>query len=78
VVQRARSGQPWQRAPKTAVRVRVIRAVSPFGQVTMAAASSTVNSSIVNPPSTAGRSGHGLMIAVCPPSATAASSSPVP
>ena len=79
VVQRARSGQPRQAAPKvTALRSRVIGRVSPAGQVTVPAASSTVKSSRVNPPGTGGRSGHGLITAVCPASASAASTSPVP
>jgi hypothetical protein len=46
-----------------AVRLPVSRRVSPFGQGTVPAVSSTVKSSMVNPPGTAGR-GAGLMIAV--------------
>ena len=82
VVHRARSGQSRQAAPKMALRVGVIGRVTPFGQVTVpgwsAVGSTTVNSSRVNPPSTAGRSGHGLMIGMCPASRSAARASPVP
>ena len=54
-VDRARSGQPRQVAPKTTWRLRVIGRVCPAGQVAVPAASSTVNSSMVNPPGTGGR-----------------------
>ena len=66
VVQRARSGQPRQAAPKVTARVRLIGRVIPFGQVAVPAASSTVKSSRVNPPGTAGRSGQGLITARVP------------
>ena len=78
MVQRARSGQPWQAAPKVTRRVRLIRRVTPLGQVAVPAASSTVKSSAVNPPGTAGCRGHGLITAVCPAVSSAASASPVP
>ena len=59
---RARSGQSRQAAPKAALRLRVIGRVTPVGQVTdigwSAVGAMIVNSSIVNPPSTAGRSGR--------------------
>ncbi len=57
-----------------AVTCRVI----PAGQVTVPAAASTVKSSAVKPPSTAGRSGQGLITAWCPAAAIAARRSPVP
>jgi hypothetical protein len=53
-----------QATPNVTLRFAVMVRVMPFGQVTVPAASSTVKSSSVNPPSTAGRSGHGLIIGV--------------
>jgi hypothetical protein len=63
------SPRPRQAAPKVTLRRAVMRRVTPAGQVTVPAASSTVKSSRVNPPSTAGLSGLGLMTAVCLPPA---------
>ena len=77
LVHRARSGHPRQAAPKVTLRLVVIRRVTPFGQVTVPAASSTVNSSRVNPPATAGRSGIGLITGVCPAAVNSARASPV-
>ncbi len=77
-MQRARIGQPRQAAPKVTERRGAIGRVIPFGQVTVPAASSTVKSSRVNPPGTVGRSGHGLITAVCPACCSAAKASPVP
>ena len=57
-----------------AVSCRVI----PAGQVTVLAAVSTVKSSAVKPPLTAGSSGQGLITARCPAAAIAARRSPVP
>ncbi len=71
-VHRAHSGQLRPAAPKTAWRAGVRVRVVPAGQVTVPAASSTVKSSMVNAPATAGRSGPGLLTAVCPASARAA------
>src|SRR3712207_7068668 len=45
LVQRARSGQPRQAAPKVTDRFGLIGRVTPFGQVTVPAAASTVKSS---------------------------------
>jgi hypothetical protein len=59
-------------APKPTRRLGLIGRVCPAGQVTVAAAWSTVNASMVNPPGTGGRTGHGLMIGSCPGSAWAA------
>ena len=82
MVQRARSGQSAQAAPNVAVRVLPPAGrVTPFGQVTVTVPSWpswTVKSSIVNPPGTAGRIGHGLMIASCPRAWNRASASPLP
>ena len=77
-VQRCRSGQPRQARPKVTIRVRLIGLVTPFGQVAVPAASSTVKSSRVNPPGMARRSGAGLITAVCPAASSAASASPLP
>jgi len=68
VVHLARSGQPAQAAPKVTVLVLVSGRVTPAGQVTAPACSSTAKSSMVNPPGTAGRSGPGLMTVPCPAS----------
>ncbi|MDQ3537895.1 MAG: hypothetical protein M3415_03730 [Actinomycetota bacterium] len=57
VVQRARSGQAWQRRPKVALPLALIGTVSPLGQVTVRLSWSTRKSSRSNPPGTAGRSG---------------------
>src|SRR3954447_24310156 len=51
---------------------------SPAGQVTAPATSSTVKSSRMNPPGTAGRSGQGLTTGMWPAACRAASASPVP
>jgi hypothetical protein len=59
-----RQRQPRQAAPKVTVRRTVIGRVSPFGQRIVPACSSTVKSSMVNPPGTAGRSGAGLITAM--------------
>jgi hypothetical protein len=56
----------------------VTRRVIPAGQVTVPAAASTVKSSAVKPPWTAGRSGQGLITAWCPAAVIAARRSPVP
>jgi hypothetical protein len=64
VVHWAWSGQPVQAAPNVTRRLAVMFLVTPFGQVAVPAASSTVKSSRVNPPSMAGRSGHGLITGV--------------
>lgn len=72
LVQWWRSGQSRQAAPKVTLRFVLIGQIRPFGQVTVAVSSSTVKSSKVKPPSTAGLSGLGLMIAVCPASAGSA------
>jgi hypothetical protein len=53
------------------LRVRVIERISPFGQVTVPAVSSTVKSSRVNPPGTAARNGIGMITTSCPASARA-------
>jgi hypothetical protein len=53
-VHRARRGQALQAAPKITWRAGVIARVTPAGQVTVPARSSTVKSSVVNPPGTAG------------------------
>ena len=60
------------------LRRAVMRRVTPLGQVTVPACSSTVKSSMVNPPATAGRSGLGLMTAVWPAAASPARAGPVP
>jgi hypothetical protein len=52
--------------------------VTPAGQVTVRAAASTMKSSWVKPPSTAGSIGQGLITARCPARAIAARRSPVP
>ena len=57
-----------------AVTCRVI----PAGQVTVLAAASTVKSSAVKPPLTAGSSGQGLITAWYPAVAMASRRSPVP
>ena len=54
------------------------RVVCPAGQVTTPAASSTVNSSTVNPPATAGATGLGLITAWSPDRSIASRRSPVP
>jgi hypothetical protein len=63
-VQRACSGQPAQAAPKVPRQGAVICRVVPAGQVTMPAAWPAVKSSMVNPPSTAGLRGGGLITTV--------------
>jgi len=78
VVHRARSGQVPQAAPKMTLRVGVTGRVMPAGQVTVPACSSTVKSSTVNPPGTAGCSGLGLITARCPALPIASRRSPVP
>jgi hypothetical protein len=78
VVHRLRSGQARQAAPKVATPVRLIGRVLAPGQVTVPAAWSTVKSSTVNPPATAGCSGLGLSTATCPAPAMASRRSPVP
>ena len=78
MVHRARSGQVRQAAPKTTWRAGGIVRVTPAGQVTVPACSSTVKSSRVNPPGTAGWTGLGLITAWCPAFPIASRSSPVP
>lgn len=58
------SGHPRQAVPKIALFFAVIVRVTPAGQVSVPASASWVKSSMVNPPSTAGRSGHGLSTGV--------------
>jgi hypothetical protein len=53
-----------QAVPNVTRRLAVMFLVMPFGQVAVPAASSTVKSPRVNPPSTAGRSGQGLITGV--------------
>jgi hypothetical protein len=77
-VHRSRSGQLPQAAPKMTLRVGVISRVRPAGQVTAPACSSTVKSSMVNPPATAGCTGLGLITAWCPAWPIASRRSPVP
>lgn len=64
--------QPRQAAPKVTLRRVLLRPGTSAGQVTVPAFLSTLKSSRVNPPSTAGLSGLGLMTAECPASCTAA------
>jgi hypothetical protein len=78
VVQRSRSGQPRQAAPKVTWRRAVTGRVMPAGQVTVPAASSGMKSSRVYPPGTAGVSGCGFITASCPAAARAARRRPVP
>ena len=60
-VQRARSAQSRQSFSNIALPARVIFLILvPAGHVTVAVVWSTVKSSTVNPPGTAGRSGAGL------------------
>jgi hypothetical protein len=61
-----------------ATRVRLIGRVLPAGQVTVPAVSSTVKSSMVNPPGTGAGSGFGLITAWCSASLIAPRRSPVP
>jgi hypothetical protein len=63
VVHRSRNGQAPQAAPKMTWRAGVIRRVMPARQVTIPACSSTVKSSMVNPPATAGCADLGLITA---------------
>ena len=72
------AGSPRHSAPKVTVRLGVPGRVNPFGQVTVPAWKSTVKSSRVNPPGTAGRIGIGLMTGVCPASASSARVAPDP
>jgi hypothetical protein len=79
VVQQARSVHPVQRSPNFAARFTGVKAtVCPAGQLTVPAASSTAKSAAVNPPAMSDRVGHGLITAVCPAAARAASIAPVP
>lgn len=78
VVHFPRSGQARQAAPKMTAFLAVTCRVMPAGQVTVPAAASTVKSSTVKPPSTAGWTGLGLMTAWCPAAVIAARRSPVP
>ena len=68
LVQRARSGQPRQAAPKSDLPGASDRAGDPVraGHRVVVAVSSMVKSSRVNPPVIAGRSGQGLTTGVCP------------
>ena len=78
VVQRLRSGQVLQLAPKVA-RPLVVRAtVIPAGQVSVAASSSISKSSRSKPPGTAGRNGGGLMTALLALRSRWSRNSPVP
>ena len=77
-MQRERSGQVRQAAPKTTWRDGGMVRVIPAGQVTVPACSSTAKSSRVNPPSTAGCTGLGLITARCPALPIASRRSPVP
>jgi hypothetical protein len=78
VVHPLRSGQARHSAPKVATPVVLIGRVMALGQVTVPAASSTVKSSTVNPPATAGCSGLGLSTATCSALAMASRRPPVP
>ena len=61
----------------TALRAVTCRVI-PAGQVTVPAAVSTMKSSAVKPPWTAGRSGQGLITAWCPAPVITVRRSPVP
>jgi hypothetical protein len=78
VVQRWRSGQPWQWRAKLAWPELVIGAVAPAGHLTMPACRSMRKSWTVNPPGTALWSGIGLIVWVWPAARRAARVSPEP
>ena len=75
---RQRAGSRGTAHRKTTLRVLVMGRVCPAGQLTVAACSSTVKSSTVNPPVTAAGIGLGLITASCPASWIAPRRSPVP